>query len=223
MRLPGDRSASLRAACTPGLGRPGEELDDENARLYRLTTPTSLDRPVGDDDGSELVDLLAADVPTPETVMVDREEEAGPARPAGRARRPGPLRRRAALRAHRPGASAATARWARSSASPPRPPAGWSSGPSTVRKRLARQRRLTHPAARWRLSAGVAPALCGSHWPPRPFPATMVHHDQRVVPPSWRLRPAAQQPAWPDDGALDRAHKHLQLAPPLVFAGGAGR
>src|ERR671924_497220 len=48
---------------------------DQNASLYRLTTPTSLDRPVGDDDGSELVDLLAADVPTPEDVMVDREDE----------------------------------------------------------------------------------------------------------------------------------------------------
>jgi RNA polymerase primary sigma factor len=75
VRLPGDRSASLRAALRQASG-DGEELDDENARLYRLTTPTSLDRPVGDDDGSELVDLLAADVPTPEDVMVDREEEA---------------------------------------------------------------------------------------------------------------------------------------------------
>jgi RNA polymerase primary sigma factor len=74
VRLPGDRSASLRAALRQVAG-DGEELDDENARLYRLTTPTSLDRPVGDDDGSELVDLLAADVPTPEQVMVDREEE----------------------------------------------------------------------------------------------------------------------------------------------------
>ena len=74
VRLPGDRSASLRAALRQASG-DGEELDDENARLYRLTTPTSLDRPVGDDDGSELVDLLAADVPTPEQVMVDREEE----------------------------------------------------------------------------------------------------------------------------------------------------
>ena len=73
VRLPGDRSASLRAALRQVAG-DGEELDDENARLYRLTTPTSLDRPVGDDDGSELVDLLAADVPTPEQVMVDREE-----------------------------------------------------------------------------------------------------------------------------------------------------
>jgi RNA polymerase primary sigma factor len=74
VRLPGDRSASLRAALRQASG-DGEELDDENARLYRLTTPTSLDRPVGDDDGSELVDLLAADVPTPEQVMVDHEEE----------------------------------------------------------------------------------------------------------------------------------------------------
>src|SRR5262249_27712626 len=73
VRLPGDRSASLRAALRQASG-DGEELDDENARLYRLTTPTSLDRPVGDDDGSELVDLLAADVPTPEVVRVDREE-----------------------------------------------------------------------------------------------------------------------------------------------------
>jgi RNA polymerase primary sigma factor len=74
VRLPGDRSASLRAALRQASG-DGEELDDENARLYRLTTPTSLDRPVGDDDGSELVDLLAADVPTPEQVLVDHEEE----------------------------------------------------------------------------------------------------------------------------------------------------
>src|SRR5215213_3885749 len=75
VRLPGDRSASLRAALRQASG-DGEELDDENARLYRLTTPTSLDRPVGDDDGSELVDLLAADVPTPEQVLLDREDEA---------------------------------------------------------------------------------------------------------------------------------------------------
>jgi len=75
VRLPGDRSASLRAALRQASG-DGEELDDESARLYRLTTPTSLDRPVGDDDGSELIDLLAADVPTPEQVLLDREDEA---------------------------------------------------------------------------------------------------------------------------------------------------
>jgi RNA polymerase primary sigma factor len=74
VRLPGDRSASLRAALRQVAG-DGEELDDENSRLYRLTTPTSLDRPVGDDDGSELIDLLAADIPTPEQVMIEREDE----------------------------------------------------------------------------------------------------------------------------------------------------
>jgi RNA polymerase primary sigma factor len=74
VRLPGDRSASLRAALRQASG-DGEELDDESARLYRLTTPTSLDRPVGDDDGSELVDLLAADIPTPEQVLLEREDE----------------------------------------------------------------------------------------------------------------------------------------------------
>ena len=47
VRLPGDRSASLRAALRQVSG-DGDELDDENARLYRLTTPTSLDRTVGE-------------------------------------------------------------------------------------------------------------------------------------------------------------------------------
>jgi 3-deoxy-7-phosphoheptulonate synthase len=40
-------------------------------------------------------------------------------------------------------------------------------------------------------------------------------------PSSWRDRPAAQQPAWPDAGALDRAVKELSTYPPLVFAGEA--
>ena len=40
-------------------------------------------------------------------------------------------------------------------------------------------------------------------------------------PSSWRDRPAAQQPAWPDSGALDRALKELSTYPPLVFAGEA--
>jgi RNA polymerase primary sigma factor len=73
VRLPGDRSASLRAALRQVSG-DGDELDDENARLYRLTTPTSLDRTIGDDDGSELVDLIAADDPGPETMLVHSEE-----------------------------------------------------------------------------------------------------------------------------------------------------
>jgi 3-deoxy-7-phosphoheptulonate synthase len=40
-------------------------------------------------------------------------------------------------------------------------------------------------------------------------------------PSSWRDAAAAQQPQWPDAGALDRALKELSTYPPLVFAGEA--
>ena len=74
VRLPGDRSASLRAALRQVSG-DGDELDDEHARLHRLATPTSLDRSVGDDDGSELVDLLADSAPGPEELALANEED----------------------------------------------------------------------------------------------------------------------------------------------------
>jgi RNA polymerase primary sigma factor len=74
VRLPGDRSASLRAALRQVSG-DGDELDDEHARLHRLATPTSLDRVVGDDDGSELVDLLADDMPGPEDIALANEQD----------------------------------------------------------------------------------------------------------------------------------------------------
>jgi 3-deoxy-7-phosphoheptulonate synthase len=41
------------------------------------------------------------------------------------------------------------------------------------------------------------------------------------APSSWRDRPAAQQPAWPDDAALEASLKQLATLPPLVFAGEA--
>ena len=41
------------------------------------------------------------------------------------------------------------------------------------------------------------------------------------APDSWRDRPAAQQPAWPDDATLDAVLKQLATLPPLVFAGEA--
>src|SRR3954451_22395354 len=74
VRLPGDRSASLRAALRAVSG-DSDELDDEHARLHRLATPTSLDRSVGDDDGSELVDLLADSPPRPADLAIANEDD----------------------------------------------------------------------------------------------------------------------------------------------------
>ncbi|MGQ0616881.1 MAG: sigma-70 family RNA polymerase sigma factor [Acidimicrobiia bacterium] len=74
VRLPGDRSASLRAALRASSG-DSDELDDEHSRLHRLTTPTSLDRPVGDDDGSQLIDLIADAKPGPEEMVIEHEHE----------------------------------------------------------------------------------------------------------------------------------------------------
>ena len=74
VRLPGDRSASLRAALRAVSG-DSDELDEEHARLHRLTTPTSLDRPVGEDDGSELIDLIADVKPGPEDMLLTREQD----------------------------------------------------------------------------------------------------------------------------------------------------
>ena len=129
VRLPGDRSASLRAALRQVSG-DGDELDDEHARLHRLTTPTSLDRT----DRRRRQQRAGRPHRRRQARPRAARSSAGPRtqhghRPARRARRPGPLRRRAALRPRTTAASAATARSARSSASPPRPPAAWSSGP----------------------------------------------------------------------------------------------
>jgi len=74
IRLPGDRSAALRAALR-SVGGDGDELDDENALLHRLATPTSLDRTVGDDEANELMDLLADSGPGPEELYVTKLDE----------------------------------------------------------------------------------------------------------------------------------------------------
>src|SRR4051812_15106014 len=72
VRLPGDRSASLRAALRQVSG-DGDELDEEHVRLHRLTTPTSLDRTIGD-DVNELVDLLPNAIPGSDQVIGEAEE-----------------------------------------------------------------------------------------------------------------------------------------------------
>ena len=55
------------------------------------------------------------------------------------------------------------------------------------------------------LAASDPPRMFGSSW----------------TPDSWRTRPAAQQPDWPDPVALDAARADLRRQPPLVFAGEA--
>ncbi|CAB4594220.1 unannotated protein [freshwater metagenome] len=75
IRIPGDRSASLRAALRQASG-DGETLDVGNAELHRLTTPVSLDKTVGDDGDATLGDLMDNGQGTPEDAvmaMVDTE------------------------------------------------------------------------------------------------------------------------------------------------------
>ncbi len=71
IRLPGDRSAQLRAAVRAAAA-DNVELDPQLADLQRLTSPTSLDRPLGDDGDGDFGDLLANDEPGPEAVAVQQ-------------------------------------------------------------------------------------------------------------------------------------------------------
>ena len=67
VRLPGDRSASLRAALRQVSG------DGESSPAPATYPPTSLDRTVGDDDSNELVDLLACQKAGPEELLLSAE------------------------------------------------------------------------------------------------------------------------------------------------------
>ena len=73
VRLPGDRAAGLRAALRESSG-DSSDLDPENAMLHRLTTPAALDRTVGDDGTTELVDLLADGAVGPEDKVHDSDQ-----------------------------------------------------------------------------------------------------------------------------------------------------
>ena len=73
IRLPGERAASLRAAVRQASGG-GEELDSEHALLNRLTSLTSLNATVGDDNNSELVDLQPDSGPSPEDLVLAADQ-----------------------------------------------------------------------------------------------------------------------------------------------------
>ena len=74
IRLPSDRSASLRAALRHR-GGDSDGLDDENAWLQRISTPTSLDKNIGDDGDSPLVDLIGDDAPSPEDHALENDRK----------------------------------------------------------------------------------------------------------------------------------------------------
>ena len=57
-------------------------------------------------------------------------------------------------------------------------------------------------------------------WSRCPWPGAYAWRMQREWHPgSWRERTAAQQPAWPDEGALKQVEARLAALPPMVFAG----
>jgi RNA polymerase primary sigma factor len=70
VRLPSERSAQLRAALRAVSG-DGDDLDAELANLHRLSTPTSLDRNIGEDGEQELMDLIPDAVAGPEQLVLD--------------------------------------------------------------------------------------------------------------------------------------------------------
>ena len=74
IRLPSDRSASLRAALRHS-GGDSDGLDDENAWLQRISTPTSLDKNIGDEGDSTLVDLIGDDAPSPEDHALENDRK----------------------------------------------------------------------------------------------------------------------------------------------------
>ncbi|HEU5084220.1 MAG TPA: sigma-70 family RNA polymerase sigma factor [Acidimicrobiales bacterium] len=69
IRIPGDRSAELRAALR-ATGGAAEQLDPDLAELHRLTALASLDKPIGEDGDDELGDLLAGATVGPEDQVV---------------------------------------------------------------------------------------------------------------------------------------------------------
>jgi len=74
IRIPGDRSATLRAALRVGSG-DAEGLDAMNAELHRLTTPVSLDKTIGDDGDATLGDLVPNDDISPEEAVMSRASD----------------------------------------------------------------------------------------------------------------------------------------------------
>ena len=163
--------------------------------------------------------------PGPEAEVMAPTRGADGHRPARRPRRPCPLRRRAALRPQRrsqallPRGRRGARRHRRG-----RPPPGQACGQRRARRAPATASPPPErPSAPGGSPSRLAVAIRTAFAPPRRRPATLEHRDETTwTPPSWRNLPAAQQPDWPDPGALEQiAQGALGAYPPLVFAGEA--
>ena len=227
VRLPGDRSASLRAALRQVVRRRRRARRRERPPAPPDHAGRRSTAPIGDDGDNELVDLHARRRARP---RADGDRPGRGASCSTSCSRTLDTRARYAVE-QRFGlidgdASAATARSARSSASPPRPPAASSSGPSRAVRDAGQPSRL-----RRRLTAGVMARLrasphtleasqsCIAALAPLPGNVEPGERRQRLLlratsratgrPRRWRERPADQQPDWPDAAALDRALKQM--------------
>ena len=245
VRIPGDRSASLRAALRqiarrrrgarrrerpappalhPDLARPHRR----RRRRHHARRPHGRRRrrPRGDGDGQRRRRAARR--------SARHARSSGPGTPSRPASGCSTARRRA------------SARSARSSASPPKPLAGSSSGPSPAsgttppgswlpdppavsRSRSRRRLQPTPPAAAavrrrraarssWLRQRHASTRLATSrNWHCAWLPGT-GHAGGRGTPwtpSSWQALPAAQQPDWPDEADLDRALKQIGTYPPL--------
>ncbi len=75
IRLPHDKADTMKAALREADGDE-EQLDAENASLYKLAHPVSLNAPTGDDGNTSLSDLLPSQLPNPEdSVLADETQQ----------------------------------------------------------------------------------------------------------------------------------------------------
>lgn len=74
VRLPGEKAGRLRATLREVLGDGDEITDEKMAELFRLATPTSIHRTVGDGNDGEFGDFLPDNSENPEDAVTEQME-----------------------------------------------------------------------------------------------------------------------------------------------------
>jgi RNA polymerase sigma factor (sigma-70 family) len=167
IRIPGDRSASLRAALRQASG-DGETLDAGNAELHRLTTPVSLDKTIGDDGDATLGDLMDNGQGTPEDAVMAWSTPNCSTNCSARSM-PAPATPSRPASACSTASARASARSARAWASPPKPPVVSSAGPSPGCARTPSASSPPEPITTCHTSRDNGPRRCKSGAAPTGF------------------------------------------------------